>query len=48
MIIYSEDLGTLGLDMAEVAKLEKRSKQWAELAQDLHKRALNSFTVLPA
>ncbi|MCL4299983.1 MAG: hypothetical protein KJ077_29895 [Anaerolineae bacterium] len=48
MIIYSEDLKTLGLDMAEVEKLEKRSEQWAELAQDLHKRALNSFTILPA
>lgn len=48
MLIYSEDLKALGLERAEVAKLDKRSPQWAELEQELHQRALKSFTILTA
>lgn len=48
MIIYSEDLKALGLDMDEVVKIDKSSNQWVELAQDLHKRALKSFTIVSA
>lgn len=48
MLIYSEDLKTLGFEMAEVAKLDKRSSQWVELEQELHQRALKSFTIVTA
>ena len=48
MIIYSEDLKGIGLDMAEVAKIDRSSKRWVELEQGLHQRALESFTIVTA
>jgi hypothetical protein len=46
MIIYSEDLNSLGYRMADLTKVGSAVSQWTHLFAALHDRALKSFKIL--
>lgn len=48
MIIYSEPLAKTGFQVADFEPGQPGDAQWPTLASQLHKRAMASFTVLPA
>ena len=46
MIIYSEDLNSIGLSISDLKKDENLTETWSRISADLHKRAVSSFSIV--